>query len=456
MSALGAMELENATWTAEWNRRRMLSSNGRSDSPVKLPFELRCFLAIVVFLCLASIADGWARWALNIPSHGFLWLSMPDPYFDLFCYYPRFLHLHSQEFFSSPGYRWYYPAPAIFGYYPFYRVLEVFHKGRLTRYLYDASALALAGIGALWVARRLVAEGVQRHSALLLAFATLLVSWPLYFSLQRGNIEALTWILVAAGLWACATGRWMFAAMLLGAVGSIKIYPLLCLALFLRPRRFKEIAVALLTAALATLAALRLLERNVADALHQVLGGLSAFTVQYAQGFDPVASAYDHSIFGIIKVITHGSQPNYPHEMNLYFMSAAVVALVWFFTRIIRLPFLNQVVFVLCCTAALPPVSFDYTLLMMYLPFALLAIFAVQCARQQAPTPGLLPALVLLAVLVGPETFLVRHGWLYAGQIKGCCLIMLMIVASTHPWPRSPGVRPDKRASRIAGAPIIE
>jgi hypothetical protein len=409
-------------------------SNGRAGSPAKLPFELRCFLAIAVFLCLASITDGLIRWALNIPSHGFLWLYMPSPYFDLFCYYPRFLHLHSQEFFSSPGYRWYYPAPAIFTYAPFYWVLQVFHKGRLTRYLYDASALALAGAPALWLSRRLISEGLAKLPARSLAAAVLLLSWPLYFALQRGNVEALTWILVAAGLWACVTGRWMAAALLLGAVGSIKIYPLLCLALFLRPRRFKEIAVSLLTAAIATLAALRFLDGDVAYAWKQILSGVSSFTAQYGQSFDPVASAYDHSIFGIIKVLTHASHPNYPHEMKLYFVSATVLILVWFFARIIALPFINQVVFVLCCTAVLPPVSFDYTLLVMYLPFALLAIFAVRSPRQKVPTPGLLVALVLLAVLVEPETFLVLHGWLYAGQIKGCCLVLLMIVASTYPF----------------------
>ena len=413
----------------------MVSSNGREGLPIKLPLALRYSLAIALSLCFASIIDGLMRWELGIQGSGFLWLYPPSPQFDLFIYYSNFLHLHSHEFFNYTGYRWYYPAPGIFAYYPFYWVLQVFHSRHLSRYLNDVSAWGLAGAAAIWLSHRLIAEGLERRSARFLSFTLLLVSWPLYFSIQRGNVEALTWILVATGLWACATRRWMFAALLLGAAGSIKLYPLLCLALFLRPRRFKEIAASLLTAAVTTLAALRLLDGDVAYAWKQVLNGISAFTVEIGQNFDPVASAYDHSIYGIIKVITHGSQPNYQHEMNLYFVSATVVVLVWFFARIIRMPFINQVVFVLCCTAALPPVSFDYTLLVMYLPFALLAIFAVQSARQQVPTPGLLAALVLLAVLVAPETFLVLHGWLYAGQIKGCCLVLLMIVASTHPFP---------------------
>ncbi len=199
-------------------------------------------------------------------------------------------------------------------------------------------------------------------------------SWPFYFALERGNIEAVTWLLLAGGVWAIARERWMVAAVLLGVAASVKIYPGLMFAVFLRPKRWKEIGVGLLTAVVLTLASLRFLEPDVLLAWHGVVDGVGAWTRDYAGIFDPVYLAYDHSAFELLKALVPGQHPAYDLLMGRYLAVAAGVTLVLFFGRVIRLPRINQVLFVTVASVLLPPASFDYTLVNLYVPFAWLVL----------------------------------------------------------------------------------
>lgn len=342
--------------------------------------------------------------------------------FDLHVYQGRFAVRHSVRFFTQPGYPWNYPAPAIFFYSPFYRsphgtILYCLVVAGLTLSFAAAFALAL---------RR---SGLALRNAVAVTVGTLLLAWPLYFAAQRGNVEALTWTLTAISVWLYMKRRYGVGAAVLGVVGSVKLYPLFFLGLWLKQRRYAAIAGCLLTAALTTLLALRFMEPDVLDAFHRVSEGVHSFTAEVSAAVVLPNAGYDHSLFGMVKSITRHMPHNLPRELTIYYVVAGASALLLYLLRVMRLPDVYQVVFLACATVLLPPTSFDYTLVVLYIPFAWLAVLAVRERRLDLTWP-----MVLLAVGLSPQTFLWFDRLPEIGEdVKALCLFGLMAWACIAP-----------------------
>jgi hypothetical protein len=71
----------------------------------------------------------------------------------------------------------------------------------------------------------------------------------------------------------------------------------------------------------------------------------------------------------------------------------------------------------------------------LYLPWALLVLFAV-LQDKKAPDPaGLVPAMVCFAILFVPETEIIYHHVAYGGQIKALALISLFYIGLRYRFP---------------------
>jgi len=397
-----------------------------------MPTGLRWFLWASALLTAASaVATAWfcARGGLQ---YGLHWIFPAEAFFDLGDYRQHMPYLHSQQFFTIGDYPWYYPAPAIFVLEPFY-ALERFHVRHLGFAAYLLAALAGSAYAARMFYRRLVEAGLTARAARWFLGVVGLTAYPVYFALQRGNIEALLWLLLAAGCWSCARKRWLMAAVLFGLAGSVKLYPLLFLALMIRPRKYKEMVAGAAVFAASTVAGMWVLEPDVVDSAKRVAAGIHEWTVDYAQtlGFD--AAAADHSIFQGIKQITQGLHPNYAREMNVYLVVAGVVAMFCFLLRGLKMPMVNQVLFLTCGMVMLPPASFDYTLNALYIPLAWLAVAEVQSWRMGREIAGMRWVMALLAVAMGWDVFLVVGGQLYAGLGRMVAMVGLMGLALWRP-----------------------
>ncbi len=338
-------------------------------------------------------------------------------------------YLHRPQFFSHPGYPWYYPAAGVFPLQFFYWIGRA-SGDWLNGYLgYISMAVLGAGFAATILARTMRRYGVDTASAFIFTFLTALFSWPIYFSLQRGNIESVTWLLVAAAIWAYGKERWFAAAVLLGVVAAFKFYPGLCFALFLRPRRWKELATGIATMFLVTVAALRYILPDVFAALHGVATGMASWINDYARSYGPASATYDHSLYEIVKVLTRNLHPDYGSFVERYTLCIAVIALLLFFGRVIRLPRTNQVVFLVTASVFLPPASFDYTLQNLYVAFGWL-VLAGLTAREQGRSMGAIAwILVLLAFIFGPETFILWNDMTAAGLLKGFVLLVVLAIS---------------------------
>ncbi len=346
---------------------------------------------------------------------------------DYYAYESRLPLRHTPAFFFAPGYPWYYPAPAVFVHYPFYQLGGYGHRV----YLLSAILLCLWLAWHLW--RSLVETGLQKSSASLFIGCLLVFAWPEYFAVERGNIEALTWIPVAVGVWWYRRGRRKdAAAALVGIMGSVKLYPLLMIGYFVARRDWRATCVAVLAACATTLLALRFLEPNIAFAAQQILHGMHAWTSTYATISD--SGPYDHSAFQLGKLLLWSHDQDLARKLQVFYSVAAPLALLGYW-RICKMPALNQVLFLSCAAVTLPPASFDYTLTFLYLPFALFSVFAVGAQQQGRNIPKLSAMFVLfalvLAVLPFPPVAALGD---FPGVCKGVCLVALMALSLAVPF----------------------
>lgn len=398
-----------------------------------LPPPLRLFLWTVVGLWALSLGYSELLWLTRHSWYGFDQIYLDSPAFDFYDYLPRMDYLHEPEFFTVGGYPWYYPAPGALVYAAFYAIVNVWDNW-VAGYL-SYIAVAIGGIlyAAFRLARAMGRRGIGRGPAVRFVLLAAIFSWPFYFAIERGNIEAVTWFLLAAGVWALARERWMLAAVLLGAAASVKFYPGLMFAVFLRPRQWKEIGVGVLTFAAITLVGLRFLEPDVLMAWRGVAAGVQAWTQDYAGSINPRYVPFDHSAFALLKVVTPGHQTVSRASMGQYMAVAGAVMLALFFGHVIRLPRLNQVLFVTVASVLLPPTSFDYTLVNLYVPFAWLVLVTITaCKRGVSMRPYTL-LMVLFGLLLGPETFATWGDFGGAALVKAVCLILLLLAAVLLP-----------------------
>jgi hypothetical protein len=288
--------------------------------------------------------------------------------------------------------------------------------------------LAALFFGARRLGREMERSGLRRASVLGFLLVTLLLSFPIYLSLQRGNLESVIWLVLAAAIWQFRRGNWFVSALLLGISASVKIYPVLYFGLFLRQRRWKEIIAGLASMGLTTLVALRFMEPNISYAADRVANGVRRWPMDYAMHISPI---YDHSLFQVIKIALAWLHPNNLRLLHFYLPVAAVASTLIFFFRILKLPIVNQLLFLTALSVMLPPASFDYTLQSIYIPFAWLVLIVVQQRRDPARWPSTI--MVLFAIICAPFTFIQHGGASYGGFIKGLALIVLLTFSAMVP-----------------------
>jgi len=261
-----------------------------------------------------------------------------------------------------------------------------------------------------------------------LLIATALMSWPILFAIHAGNIEAILWIGIAIATWAYYRRMWWAAAILIGIIGAFKIYPMLLLGLFLQPRKFREMAISLLTFAAITVAGLAYIGPTILTAYHNVAKGVQSFTDLgfYPGEIDRDYLTLEHSVVSLIRICTSSHPKLMLAIFHHYMPVAALLTTIFFFTRIWKMPRLNQLFFIILAAVMLPPKSYDYTLQMLYIPWAWLALLCVDAAARRTKIPGMTQVMICLALVLSPEFFLRIGGYFSFGQFKTVILLALL------------------------------
>jgi hypothetical protein len=387
------------------------SNPGRPFGPTAL---------LLAFAILASIL-----WLLPLFSpHSVLFPGGPN-YADILVYKGRFTVYHSLKFFTSRAFSGFaYPPGAAPIYEFFYQT-----SNALATYLTLATITALAALTAAWLYLR--RNGIARLFPLLLLF-----SFPLVFLIQRANIEIVLWIVVALGIVAYRRSTPLPAGVLFGLAASVKLYPIFLLGLFLKRRsQLPAFFVGLTTAILALIAATAYTGPTFLQAASGFTTGLGRFQDHYVETVSSVELIFDHSLFAPLKYqayLQHISPAPWTH---IYYLIAGTFALL-LFLRVRTLPAINRIVFLVAAMVSLPPVSFTYTLVHLYLP--LLLLLGLIAASRTVPPPTAIVVLALLLFLLLPLMAVqaLHNGtppW-PTGPMQSCALLAILVLTALTPW----------------------
>jgi hypothetical protein len=377
-------------------------------------------LLLITFAAAAAIL-----WLLGfLAPHSVLFPSGPA-FEDVLVYQGRFTVYHTAKFFTARTFSAFaYPAGAA----PIYAALYATTDAVQTYLILAAITTAAAFAAAFFFLRR--------HATASLFPWLLVFTFPLIFLIQRANIELFLWIIVACGILAFRRGWAIAAAVLFGLAAAVKLYPIFLLGLFLKRKRdLSAFVTGLFTALLSMAAAIAYAGPTFSIAAKGFTTGLDRFQNHYVDTVSKVEVAFDHSLFSPFKYNAFLNHPSPAPWRHTYYLVAASIA-VLLFLRIRTLPFLNRVVFLVAAMVCLPPVSFNYTLVHLYLP-TLLLLIALATLRTAPPITAAV-ALAILLFLTLPLSALTIFGPLPTGPMQSFALATLMILSALTPWPQPP------------------
>jgi hypothetical protein len=297
-------------------------------------------------------------------------------------------------------------------------------------------------IAAFFVCLR-VRSNVWAVLALVLAAAT---SYPFVFLFDRGNIEGVVWIPTAAGVFCFVRGRYLASALLLAVAASLKPYPGLFLLLLLPIRKFRDFGVALAATAAISTASLAFIGPNVFSAMRQLILGFQLAQVRYVTRYRPWEIFNDHSVFALFKQLLRLAR-GWPAPGTLngplvhaypYYIVLALAILLASLYRLRELPTLNQIFGISALIVLLPPYNADYTLVMIYIPWAmLLSALSVGPILLHSSAAKVLMACCAVIfttqfyLLFGYDAEMTGIG----GQIKAVATIIILAISVTCPLP---------------------
>jgi hypothetical protein len=380
----------------------------------------------ITFLVLTFAALAAILWLIALITTPPILFPAGPNFEDVLVYKGRFTLYHTAKFFTSRAYSAFaYPAGAA----PIYAALYSTADATQT-YLLTAAAATVAALAATFAFLR-------RHAAAGLFLPLLLMSFPLVFLIQRANLELVLWVIIALGILAYRRNLAILAAVLFGLAAAIKLYPIFLLGLFLKPARNRTgqdlpaFFLGGLTAILALAAAIAFTGPTFNVAAQGFFIGVDRFQGHYVDTVSKVEIAFDHCLFSPFKYLATTQHLSPAPWRTTYYLCAAAFALLLFF-RVHTLPFLNRLVFLVAAMVSLPPVSFTYTLVHLYLPMLLL-LAALIAPRNRPSVPATL-ALALLLFLMLPFAAISAVVALPTGPIQACALLALLILCATQPW----------------------
>lgn len=404
---------------------------GPSSETTPLPSSLYRFVEVLLgCLALCLVVEIIARRFFHLHFEPYATPFFREFFPDFLNFIPRFHYFGSLLFFSYTGTRpFMYPATMAVLYKLFYFV----PGSPLVIFL-------LTGLVAVTIAIRCLGRGLRHHGisaadSYLFPTCVVLCSYPVWFAGRQANMEIVIWIILMAGLGFFLKGYCYSAAACFGLAAALKIYPLIYFGLLLSERRYRQIVFGVLLAAVATLGSLWLVYPVITVAWRNINAGLDLFRSMYMLRVRPEIGA-DHSLFALLKLCLHPlpTPSGVGKLLSVYLGVTAFCGLLLFFARIRTLPVINQILCLSIASVLLPPTSFEYTLLHLLFPLAMLVLLIVESVRRRVDVPGLKLSLGCFAVLLAFLPEIIYRGHSYGGQIKCITLLVLFVIALRHPF----------------------
>jgi hypothetical protein len=422
----------------------------RPSSPKHSPVSRAILLYIIILVGLSALA-------LGIVSYRAYMLHKPYPYNTLL-YDPnvrfsdwtdctkRIAHFGEGNLLgrTDVGAGYGYPAATV---YLFLLFIRLFHN--------SLAAYLVAAFSAFVVSTLLFSVHVRRHAqdgrAQVAIWSTLALGFPAWILIDRGNIEVFLWLFVLLGIVAFIRNSPYTAALMFALAAAMKIYPLIFLLLFVPRRQYK--AAALGTIAVCALSCVAIL--GISPQIHETLNAISHNAVlvrnAYFVHLSPGEIRFDHSIFGdekqLVNIYLHarhfdrpGVLPTFEESTRVYGILAPLAFAILYVVRLRHLPLLNQFMGLTLCSLLLPYISYEYTLVYVYLMWAAFLYYLLTDVKVGAATLSRARMNLMMssfAVVFAPLSFLVLKTSGCSGQLKSLVLLILLALIIATPMPSS-------------------
>jgi hypothetical protein len=200
------------------------------------------------------------------------------------------------------------------------------------------------------------------------------------------------------------------------------------------------------------IASLAILGPSVIEAQRHINAGFALVQERYFFSMLRKAPTFDHSLWMPIRFASvYADRALHPVplaeqaartrlvlecSLDIYLVTTAALGTILFFTKIRTLPLLNQILALTVCAVLLPPLSLEYTLLHLLLPFALLCTYAVDMARSGEQAKGLEGCFLCFVIIFNSNAFL-NHRYVFAAEARLAALVVLLLVVLTRgfAWP---------------------
>jgi hypothetical protein len=253
-----------------------------------------------------------------------------------------------------------------------------------------------------------------------------MMSYPLLFTLDRGNIEGIIFIFLSCAAWLYLSGHSKWAAACIGIAASIKGFPILFLVLFVKERRWKELIIGLAVPVCLTLTALFFLEGGVFENLILLRDALRNFGDSLLVKYNGIA--YGISLFGMVYtcwVILHQAFMDLDALrpiFTIYNVVAGIILLVAVvYILFSRLEFWKSWFIMVAALQLLPFPSYDYKLIHTLVPMFLLI-------RSGKETRWTRAYLVFLCLIIVPKGFWILFNDVRCGTIVNPLLILTVCI----------------------------
>jgi Glycosyltransferase family 87 len=343
-----------------------------------------------------------------------------------------------------------YPAPSFYVFVTFVRLFPIHPLRAFLIFVFLSFFLATC----LFSLR--IKRATPKKLPQIAIWSTLLLGFPLQFLIDRGNIEAVIWLLVLLGVVAFARNRMLISAILWSLAASMKIFPGLLFVLFLARRRFGTFVVAIAATVAFSLLALAGIGPTIHQAALESSKGAPFLVDRYITARE--ATGFDHSLFQAAKQLIYvgawsssgksfvpDTRSANEKALRLYNVIIPLAAIVLYWFRLRRLPLLNQFIAYIILCVLLPYVSGDYTLVHVYIAGAAFLLFLlsdVATGKVSVPAKAIHTILFSCAVVFVPFSYLEitripNHNFACGAQVKTVFLIVILLTVCRVPMPSS-------------------
>ncbi len=405
-------------------------------------------LSPLVLLLEALAIFGWL-WFLVEALHGHTLSAghlfpKDKPLTDFYLYKPTFERYHTEAFnHDIPGHaRFAYPPTLAPVFEAFYALP---HRTSFFLFCFVAVWTAL-----LFWAKQLLLHRLRFPGGSLVFWGCMAFCYPAAFLLDRGNFEIFVWAAVLTGVFLYVRGRFTLCGLAFGLAAAFKIYPVLLLGLLLYRRSVRAFLIGLATATSCTALSLWWSGPTFLEAARGFAGGIGGFQQSYAGTLRFAEIRYDHSLFSVVKVLAVHTGRSFQQYSHTYYLVGAVFFGGLYVFRIRRGPWLNHLVFLTICMILLPPVSYLYTLVHLYVPAMLLAAGLLGTASN-IRWPGACTVLCLLLLMLPIDVY-PRLPILLAGQLQSVLLLFTSLLACL-PYGASAAIAGQSTAAYSSSSP---